>query len=372
MTFYKTAATFKPGQLTMPARYYTSAEVFSVEKEKIFNDWICVGHVSRVQNPGDYFLFNIFEESLIIVRSKKNNVRAFYNVCRHRGTRVCDTPEGHVGASIQCPYHAWTYSTEDGTLIGAPFMKGVEGFNFTDNPLNSLPVHIWNGLIFVSLSESPAPFEKTFAPLLTKFSKWNLANLRSYTREVYQVGSNWKYVFQNFNECYHCPTIHPLLNQYTDFQSGQNDLTDGPFLGGYLDLTHDSMTVSGAVSGVLLGDLGEDMKRGYYYTILPNLLLNIHPDYVMFHLVTPVDAAHSIVTSEWLFHKDSFGKPNFNPKDAVDFWHETNLQDWKACEWAQQGVSSKAYKPGWYTPRESLLAAFDRYYLSIVDPYGNK
>jgi Rieske 2Fe-2S family protein len=126
------------------------------------------------------------------------------------------------------------------------------------------------------------------------------------------------------------------------------------------------MTVSGRTCALPLGDLGEDGKRGYYYSILSNLLLNIHPDYVMFHLVLPHAPGHSTVISEWLFNPESFTQPDFRPQEAVDFWHETNLQDWHVCELGQLGVSSKAYLPGWYTPRESLLAGFDRHYLKIM------
>jgi Rieske 2Fe-2S family protein len=190
--------------------------------------------------------------------------------------------------------------------------------------------------------------------------------LKSYQRISYDVKSNWKYIFQNFNECYHCPTIHPLLNKFTDYTSGNNDLTEGPFLGGFMDILNESMTVSGRTCALPLGDLGEDGKRGYYYSILSNLLLNIHPDYVMFHLVLPHAPGHSTVISEWLFNPESFTQPDFRPQEAVDFWHETNLQDWHVCELGQLGVSSKAYLPGWYTPRESLLAGFDRHYLKIM------
>ncbi|HET6847044.1 MAG TPA: SRPBCC family protein, partial [Anaerolineales bacterium] len=114
------------------------------------------------------------------------------------------------------------------------------------------------------------------------------------------------------------------------------------------------------------GDLGEEARRGYYYSVLPNLLLNLHPDYVMFHLVTPHGPGHSTIVTEWLFHPEAIDKPGFNPADAVEFWHETNVQDWHVCELGQLGVSSQAYAQGWYTPRESLLAAFDRHYLEIM------
>jgi Rieske 2Fe-2S family protein len=366
-TFKRTNEHYAAGSLTLPQAYYTSEEVFARETDRIFRaGWTCAGHASRIPNPGEYFLLNVFNESLIVVRDRQGGIRAFYNVCRHRGTRICEEGEGRFSGSIQCSYHAWTYGL-DGRLIGAPFMKDVPGFDWEEYPLKAAPVHLWEGFVFVHLGVgTPPAFEETHGALLGRFDAWKLERLRSHTRIMYEVQSNWKYIFQNFNECYHCPTIHPLLNKLTDYTSGHNDLIEGPYLGGYMDILNESLTVTGRMCSLPLGDLGEDARRGYYYSILPNLLLNVHPDYVMFHTVTPHSAGRSTVVSEWLFNPGAFEKPGFHPQDAVDFWHETNLQDWHVCELGQLGVSSQAYSPGWYTPRESLLAAFDRHYMKIM------
>lgn len=365
--FFKTAETFIPGSMTLPQKYYTADETFALEKERIFRGyWMCLGHQSRIPNAGDYFVQSPLGESLIVVRDKQGGVRAFYNVCRHRGTRICEQAEGRFSGSIQCSYHAWTYGL-DGSLIGAPFMKELKDFRWEDFPLRAAPVHLWEGFIFVNLGLGAVPpFEETYAPLIGRLGRWNMGGLKSHQRIAYDVKSNWKYIFQNFNECYHCPTIHPLLNKFTDYTSGTNDLTEGPFLGGFMDITNESMTVTGRTCALPLGDLGPDSKRGYYYSILPNLLLNLHPDYVMFHLLFPDAPGHSTIVSEWLFNPAAFDLPDFRPQEAVDFWHETNLQDWHVCELGQLGVQSQAYSPGWYTPRESLLAAFDRHYLKIM------
>ena len=366
-TFFKTDEHYVAGSLTLPQPYYTSREMFDREVERIFKKyWLCAGHQSRIPNPGDYFVLNIFNESLIILRDKQGNVRAFYNVCRHRGTRICEEAEGRFSGSLQCSYHAWTYGL-DGRLIGAPFMKEVKEFRWEDYPLRAAPVSLWEGFIFVHLgAQQPELFEQTYAALLGRFKPWHMSGLRSHRRIAYDVKANWKYIFQNFNECYHCPTIHPLLNKFTDYTSGTNDLIEGPFLGGFLDIRNESMTVTGRTCALPLGELGDDSRRAYYYSILPNLLLNIHPDYVMFHLVMPDGPARSTVVSEWLFHPDAFDRDDFRPEEAVQFWDETNLQDWHVCELGQLGVSSQAYSPGWYTPRESLLAAFDRHYLNLM------
>jgi glycine betaine catabolism A len=361
--FHPTATTFVV-QETLPAKYYTSPDILGVEKEKIFGGWTCVGHVSRIANPGDYFLAEIFGENLIVIHTREGRIKAFYNVCRHRGTRICDK-DGRGVKSLQCPYHAWTYNT-NGNLIGAPGMKGVKGFSFDANSLISVNLNIWDGFIFVSFSDRVKTFAEEFAPLIGRFKKWNIAKLVSYKRATYLVRANWKLIFLNFSECYHCASIHPLLSKLADAKSGNNDLTEGPFLGGYLDLTGDSMTTSGRTCAPYVGEMGDDEKRGYYYSILPNLLLQMHPDYVMFHLVFPLSAGESLVISEWLFTPGAFNDKGFRPEEAVEAWDITNKQDWEVCESAQKGISSKGYKPGQYSPRESLLAAFDRYYMRIM------
>ena len=360
--------------MTLPREYYTSDEMLTLEKERIFKRyWACAGHQSRIPNAGDYFLLTLFDESLIILRDRQGEIRAFYNVCRHRGTRICEAGEGRFSGSIQCSYHAWTYGL-DGKLIGAPFMKDVPDFRREDFPLRPAPVQLWEGFIFVSLGlDASTPFEETCGPLMGRLAPWNMGGLKSYRRISYDARTNWKYVFQNFNECYHCPTIHPLLNKFTDYTGGENDLNEGPVLGGFMSITGgESMTVTGRACALPLGDLGEDGKRGYYYSILPNLLLNVHPDYVMFHLVFPEAPGRSRIVSEWLFNPEAFGRSDFRPEEAVEFWDETNLQDWHVCELSQLGVQSQAYTPGWYTPRESLPAAFDRHNLTLmVDTNGS-
>src|SRR5688572_7043237 len=213
MKTFRTADTYVPGQKTLDAKYYNSDAIFELEQEKIFKGWMCVGHVSRIEKPGDYFVANIFNESLIIVRSKKNQILAYHNVCRHRGTRICEEKsdeDGHVGHRFICPYHAWTYNVEDGSLETPRFMEGVPGFDTRDYPLQSAPVYVWEGLIFISLSDNPTPFEKEFAPLIGKFRKWNIEKLKpsvKHKRISYTVPANWKLVFLNFNECYHCPGV---------------------------------------------------------------------------------------------------------------------------------------------------------------------
>ena len=368
-TFHKTAETFVPGATTLPQRYFTSPELFAEERERIFaRQWICVGHQSQIANAGDYFVQNVIGESLIIVRDRSQNIRGFYNVCRHRGTRICENSHGQFPESIRCQYHAWTYSLE-GRLIGAPHMHQMEGFDKAHFPLHAVNLAVWKGFIFVNLAPTPQPFEQVFAPLLNKFAYWNLPNLQPARRIEYEVRANWKLVFENFSECYHCPPVHPLLAKLVPYDSAENDLYEGPFLGGFMPIPKaGSVTMSGNLCAAPLGDpQAADHRLAFYYSIFPNLLLNMHPEYVLTHLVWPVAPDRALVCSDWYFHPEAFGRADFNPQDAIEFWDITNKQDWHVCELSQQGIASRAYQPGPYSPRESIPAAFDREYLRVLE-----
>jgi Rieske 2Fe-2S family protein len=368
-TFVKATATYQQGQRTLPGRYYTSAEIYAEEQERIFTArWICVGRAAEIPAAGDYLLHTIAGESVIVVRGRDGILRAFYNVCRHRGTRLCEEPRGRFSETIQCPYHAWTY-TIDGQLIGAPHMNEVEGFDKRDYPLHGVPLETWEGFLFVNLARDAESFAHAFAPLVGRFGRFNLSALRAARRVDYDVAANWKLIFQNYSECLHCPVIHPGLAKLTPYTSGENDLFDGPFLGGYMVLTKEagSLTLSGRACGTPVGRLPEeDRNRVYFYSIFPNLLLSLHPDYVMFHTLWPDGPGRTRLTCEWLFHPDSFAEPGFDPDDAVRFWDETNRQDWHICEQSHAGIASRAYVPGPYSPREGISAAWDREFLRAM------
>ena len=365
--FRKTADAFVAGATTLAQRYFVSPEILAEEQGKIFSrQWVLVGHQSQIERPGEYFVAEVAGESLIVIRDKANQVHAFYNVCRHRGTRLKDAC-GH-GLVIQCPYHAWTYGL-DGRLIGAPHMDEVPGFDKADYSLHAVNVGLWEGFIFVNLAKSPTPLEEWFAPLAGKFSHWNLSKLRSARRIEYDVRANWKLIFENYSECYHCPGVHPALSKLTPYDAAENDLSEGPFLGGFMPITKgNSLTMSGNACALPVGDIkAEDHHRVFYYSIFPNMLLSMHPDYVMVHQIWPKSPERTMIYCDWLFHRDAAGVTDpgyrYNPDDAVEFWDMTNRQDWHVCELSQQGIASRAYQPGPYSRRESIPAAFDRYYL---------
>lgn len=365
-TFTKPAT--PPAAKTLDASWYVSPEVFDRERERIFaKSWICAGRSSTLRSTGEFITTEIAGESLILTRESAGALHAFYNVCRHRGTRMCTQASGTFKGSIQCPYHAWTYGL-DGSLVAARNMDGTPGFDRADYPLREALIAEFDDFIFAAI-DPPAPFAQAFAPLLGRFRAWTGNPLRSGARIEYDVACNWKLVFQNYSECYHCPVIHPQLERLSPSDSGRNDLCEGPFLGGYSTLREPglSLTTSGHTRRAPLQGLDpQEYARVYYYTIFPSLLLSLHPDYVMVHYVTPIAVDRTHVACEWFFEARAMDEPDFDGSDAVEFWDLTNLQDWAVNELTHRGMRSRAYSPGPYSQQEGLLHAFDRHYLRLM------
>ena len=387
----KTAETSASGMKSLPQKYFVSPEIFAEEQEKILSThWLLVGHQNQLADAGDYFLAKVGSpsshyaatgqgpESLIVIRDQKSQIRGFYNVCRHRGTRLKEDACGHVSA-IQCPYHAWTYGL-DGRLIGAPHMDEVPGFDKTDYSLHPVNLGIWEGFIFVNLApqrDGWLSLEEWFAPLRRKFSQWTIPILRPAKRIEYDVKANWKLIFENYSECYHCPGVHPTLSKISPYDSAENDLRKGPFLGGFMKINQGkSLTMSGNVCALQIKREEEaeeqEKHRVFYYSIFPNTLLSLHPEYVMVHQLWPQTPDRTLIVCDWFFHPDApvsdrgeRGRDGvqFNPDDAIEFWDMTNKQDWYVCELSQKGIASRAYTPGPYSSRESIPAAWDEYYL---------
>jgi Rieske 2Fe-2S family protein len=354
--------TMSTQQMTLPARYYTDPEIFRRELETFFcGMWVCAGREEQVANPGDYFLSEVAGESIIVTRDSGGALRAFYNVCRHRGTRMCREQQGKFVARIQCPYHGWTYGL-DGGLLGTPHMDEAT-FRREDYPLHGVHADAWEGQVFLNLSRNATALVEQLADLPPKFAPWKIHELRVYKRHDYEVQANWKLIVLNYNECLHCPILHPLLTRITDTMSGDNDTPQPTYIGGSMLFRGAAQTMSmdGQRRRDYLPGLNEEQrKQVLYYAVYPNLLLSLHPDYVMAHRLWPLAPDLTRVTCEWYFHPAEMAKPEFVAEDALEFWDKTNREDWLISELSQQGISSRAYKPGPYSPREGLPMAFDR------------
>lgn len=354
------------GVLTLPARHYTDPAHFQKELERIhFDMWLCAGRAEQLPGPGSYVRRDVGNASVIVLRDERGGLAAFHNVCRHRGTLLCKEEAGTLAGRIQCPYHAWTYGL-DGALVNAPHMEKVEGFRAADYPLARVAVETWDGHVFINLSERPVPLADHLAGLLEKFRPWRMEELRLVERRVYHPRANWKLVIQNYSECLHCPIVHPLLHKQSHYMSGENEPPQPAYLGGRMDLRDGVRTLSmdGTTDRRPLPGLGtEDCRHVYYYAILPNLLLNLHPDYMLTFTLWPRAVDRTDIVCEWHFHPDEIAKPGFDPRGAIEFWDLTNRQDWELSDRAQEGIGSRGYRPGPYSNREELLSALDRFVL---------
>jgi len=360
------------GTRTLPGSYYHSPAIYQEEVEKIFYKfWQYACRAEEIPAVGDYKLIQIVDESLLLVRDKSDKIKALFNVCRHRGTQLCSEPKGNFKSkTIQCPYHAWTYAL-DGKLMAAPLMQEGPEFRKEDCALHQAHVHVWEGFVFINLDKNAAPFEVQMEALIGKFADWKMEELRIAHHIQYHLNCNWKLILQNYQECYHCPGVHPLLSELTPFQSAQHDVNAGAVIGGFMDLNKKggSMTMNGeAAAPPVCNVSGDDLHRVYYYSVFPNLLLTPHPDFVLFHHIIPAGPDKIVNNCYWLFRPEVINDPKGQAgiKSAVEFWDLTNRQDWMVCEQMQIGTKSKRFTRGYYSGREDILYQLDQEVLKAL------
>jgi Rieske 2Fe-2S family protein len=350
--------------MTLPARYYVDPEHFARELDSIhFDMWLCAGRVEELASTGSFFLRRPGNASVIVLRGEDGGVAAFHNACRHRGTVLCKEEAGQLPGRIQCAYHAWTYAL-DGRLVSAPHMDQVAGFRREDYPLRPIATAVWDGHVFINLSARPAPLEEQLAGLPAKFRPWGMETLRRVERRLYRLRANWKLILQNYSECLHCAVAHPQLQKLSHYLSGANEPPQPTYLGGRMDLRDgvETLSVDGKRSWRPLPGLpGEEHRHVYFYALLPNLLLSLHPDYMVTCTLWPAAPDRTDIICEWHFHPDDIARPGFDPRGAIEFWDLTNRQDWELSEMAQEGIASRGYEPGPYSNREELLIAIDRF-----------
>ena len=356
---------------TLPAAAYTSGEVLRLEQAEIFaKDWLCVGRAADIAASGDYFVKELGTESIVILRGADMQIRAFYNVCRHRGSRLLDAVAGRGLARVLCPYHSWSYHL-DGTLQNAPRMDS--GSCKTDFSLNSVRLEQHEGFLFINLNPLAPALKAHFADLLD-LQRFRMPDLVCGKRFEYEVAANWKIICENYSECYHCPNAHPQLNRLSDLiaRTERTQEMGACFNGGPMKLRDGvaTMSMSGKSSvPTIPGLTHDDCRYVHYYVIYPNLLLSPHPDYVLTHTAWPIAPDKTRVICEWLFTHEAVNAKDFDPSDIVDFWDTTNRQDWALCERAQLGAYSRGYRPGPYQDAEDCVHTFDRWYAARLAPH---
>jgi Rieske 2Fe-2S family protein len=346
----------------LPAAAYLDPAVLAWERRALFDGWTCVGRSESVP-AGTARAVRRGESGLLLVRDATGVLRAFPNACRHRGHELLAAGETSRPRALVCPYHAWTYALS-GELLAAPGFRADDGFRPGEHGLLPMRLVEWQGQVFVDASGAAPPLVDRLRGLHEVVAPYGLDALVTAAGHEYVVAANWKVLIENYQECYHCSMIHPELCQVSPPDSGDN-LEPGPgWVGGRLDLRSDAETMSfdGSSGGTLLPGLGErELHSVMYAAVLPNLLLSLHPDYVMSHLLVPLDVDHTAVTCSWAFARAAVERPGFDPGYAVDFWDLTNRQDWAACESVQRGLHSPGYRPGPLAPEEDGVHQFVRW-----------
>ena len=338
---------------TLPGRYYTDPAIFELEKRAIFaRQWQYVCRAEDLPKPGSFVRVTVADENVIVVRGRDEQLRAFLNVCRHRGATLCQEDKGDVGRSIRCPYHSWSYRL-DGSLMSTPNWDTMAGAYKADLGLH--PVHLaeFHGLVWLNLAADPPPLEEQIWAQLDyrlggdrdKFLRYDLAGLVVGKRIDYTVKANWKIIQENFQECYHCSTIHPelvdTLPQFRDISRLPRYVADGY----YFAEDKMSFSVSGQTVLPRLPGLTDRDERRYYGMVLrPNCFLSLLPDHAIIHRFEPVGPELTVVTCEWLFPSRTIAA--FDISDTVELFHRVNVQDFAATESCQPNMKSRAYASG--------------------------
>jgi len=363
----------------LPSSWYRSERVWLAEKERIFcREWLCAAREEELADePGAYRLLDVLGESIILVRNREGALRAFYNTCRHRGSRLCREPGttgavphltgGLRGGRITCPYHQWSYDL-DGRLLGAPHMAGVAAFDKTQFGLYPVGVALWGGFIFLNLTPGSAqPLPQQLGPIPARIDRYPLAQLRIGHSIRYEVAANWKVLCENYNECYHCAGVHPeLCDVVPAFRerggAGLDWLSGIPHRTGAYTFTR-----SGTTQRRPFPTLDEDERvRHKGELVYPNLFLSLACDHVAAFVLQPRGPAATSIDCHFLFEPHEIAQPGFDPLDTVEFWDLVNRQDWAICEAVQQGISARVHERGYYAPMEDYNLDIRRYVLERI------
>jgi Rieske 2Fe-2S family protein len=349
----------------LPPRAFTDPDVLGWELDSIYRGWVCVGHSSAVDEPGKFVMRELGPDSVVVIGGEDGRPHAFLNVCRHRGARIIEETEGKVRKRLRCPYHAWSYGL-DGELRATPHMDGVEDFEPSCYGLIPVRVAIRGGLVLIDLSGDAPEADEHVGDLLTHLERYRFASLERADERLYDVAANWKGIAENYNECLHCPGVHPELNALSDYMSGDEVPGTGSWCGGSMTLREGTTTMAFASeehSGgrpPIQGLSDDEVNQVLYFAVFPNALVSLHPDYVMLHTLWPREPGRTEVTCEWFFEPATMARDDFDPADAVDFWDTVNRQDWYVCGLTQKGVRTRGYTAGRYSAEEVDVHAFDR------------
>ena len=348
---------------SIPREYYVSAEIFEREYDRIFaRQWMMVGHECQVPKPGDYFTVDIAGENIIITRTQAGHLQAMYNVCRHRGSRVCDAAKGHVQMFV-CPYHTWSYAP-DGQLKNAPTIPDGEYINYGEYGLKTVHIDSSSGFIFIHLAEEkPSSLAGAFAQMNNELAAIPADGIKLVYEVTHDLKANWKLLAENNLECYHCPFCHDMLCSAADVDSFKADLataaryavTDHNFVGGIgpgipARPGAQSLTQSGKfASKRLLGGLDESTGSGFGagLHIAPVFgAVIFYADYIAMQSNFPISVNHTKQKIQWFVHADAVEGEDYQTSDVIAVLDQTAREDISIVERNGRGAVSRSYTPG--------------------------
>jgi phenylpropionate dioxygenase-like ring-hydroxylating dioxygenase large terminal subunit len=363
---------------SIPARYYYDPQHYERELEVFwYGMWVMAGREEEVPEPRHYKVVKIGTQSIVILRDLDGQLRAFHNTCRHRGSILCTEEQGRLpGRSLVCPYHTWTYGL-DGQLVGTPRQMETAGFDRSAYPLFKVAVDTWGGFMFVNLAgERATPLGAALGDLPERFRNYGFADLRIGKRIVLDVKANWKLLFENFSECFHCPPVHPELCEIATlfWDAGAWDLrrdaagTPVPSARPRFKPGAATLTMDGTARIPPFRGLTADERTNLYQSQIfrPNLFLNVHPDYVNSHQMLPTGPESVRMIYDWLFEPESLTRPEFDLDHYVALWDLTNRQDARNCEWQQEGLHARPLAHGNFVPQELGCHQFNQWVLESL------
>jgi choline monooxygenase len=322
---------------TLSSRFYFGETVHRLEHDRIFaRSWQYVGHRSQLQQPGDQIVATVAGNPVIVVMGDDSRLRAFYNVCRHRGGPLAT--ENCRSSMLQCKYHGWTYKL-DGTLRGTPRFNRVDLFDEKDYGL--YPVHLdeWEGLLFVSLEPMPEPVAKECAGIAERIAPERLREMRFAKRVTYDVQCNWKVYVDNYLEGYHVPYVHPELCDLLDLQGYTTEVAPR------YSLQYSPLKENDTVYG---------SGRAFYYFLFPNFMLNILPGRLQTNLILPVSPGSCRVHFDFYYTETDTPEARTRMEEDLAYSDRVQQEDIEICEHVQRGLESRVYRSGRFSPETEL------------------
>ena len=385
---------------SLDQKFYKDTSIFDLEKYNIFyNSWIFIGHESQIPNKGDFFVYKLLDEEIIVLRNKENKVKAFFNVCRHRGSRVCLEEKGNT-SRFSCPYHSWTYNL-DGKLLAAKSLR--EGIDKSKLGLHPCNIESASGMLLINLSDNPQSLKNLQSDLKEPFEMFGFKDLKVAAHKNYPIASNWKLAVENYQECYHCAPAHPeyslshslKIEDEPGFDEAQEKMMNNLESCGLKDIEVNKdfsnkdpdqeqyaysryalfdgyMTGSkdGKPLAPLLGNIKEFNQGCSDFNIGPVSYFLAYCDHIVGYIFTPTSQDQCQCDIYWLVNKDAEENKDYDKEKLMWLWDVTTYADETIIVNNQKGVNSIKYQSGPYTDKEQSTRRFIKWYLSELKSHA--